>query len=525
MKRLFKYGMYALLALAAPMAFQSCNDDKDIVMIDEDLPLILNNLYMVGDATPAGWAIDNPTPMTKDENDKFIFTYTGKLSVGEVKFPLSKGDWGATFIYAPAAGTEINENGVASDKFEVRKGGDDNKWKVTKAGVYALTLNLRDFTFTAKYEGAEPAKPFEPIVTATLGMVGDEVGWTPDAPFALTKVTDNPLVFNYTGHLKEGTFKLVPEGTTDWNGSFVHSAEADVEINGINPVKKGMANYPGGDDNKWKVTAAGNYSIDFNLSTGEVTVKSFTADPSKSVWETETLYAIGNAVGTWIIGKGVAFDKTGDNTFVYAGELKAGALKFMTTNTGGFDESKDFFYASAADVAISENGVAADELVEGNGKSTDNKFNVTKAGNYVLTIDMKNHKISAEYVGAVEGSLATYKAAMMGNATPSGWDEKGTAFTKATSSPLTYTWEGELKAGNVKFMYSKTQGFAGPMIYAPAANTEVTTDGLAGSKMVVGENGDAVMKADNQWSVKTAGKYKITLNFSDKTVKFEYLGA
>ena len=101
MKKLMKYGMFALLALLASTTFQSCNDDKDIVVITEELPLKLGHLYMVGDATPAGWNIDNPFEMTKDANDNFIFTYHGKLNVGELKFPIAKGDWGATFIYAP----------------------------------------------------------------------------------------------------------------------------------------------------------------------------------------------------------------------------------------------------------------------------------------------------------------------------------------------------------------------------------------------------------------------------------------
>lgn len=94
MKRIFKYGAFALLALLVSAAFLSCDDDKDIVMITEELPLKVDHLYMVGDATPTGWSIDNPTELTKSETDKYIFTYHGKLGTGELKFPLSKGDWG-----------------------------------------------------------------------------------------------------------------------------------------------------------------------------------------------------------------------------------------------------------------------------------------------------------------------------------------------------------------------------------------------------------------------------------------------
>ena len=39
MKKLFQYAAYAILALAAPMALQSCNADKAIVIIEGELPL------------------------------------------------------------------------------------------------------------------------------------------------------------------------------------------------------------------------------------------------------------------------------------------------------------------------------------------------------------------------------------------------------------------------------------------------------------------------------------------------------
>lgn len=94
MNRIFKYGIWALAVLAVPAVLQSCHDDKDIVVIDEELPLKVDHLYMVGDATPAGWSIDNPAELVRDASNKFVFTYHGRLAAGELKFPLAKGDWG-----------------------------------------------------------------------------------------------------------------------------------------------------------------------------------------------------------------------------------------------------------------------------------------------------------------------------------------------------------------------------------------------------------------------------------------------
>ena len=409
MKRIIQYAMYALVALAGPLALLSCNDDKDIVVIDKELPLKVSHLYMVGDATPAGWSIDNPTELTQDTSDKFVFTYHGKLNTGELKFPFSTGDWGATFAYAPEANTEINASGVASDKIDIRKGGDDLKWKVTLAGIYTITINLRDYTIAVKYEGAEPVTP---IVSETLGFIGDATpaGWATGAATMFTKTSDSPLQFTYTGHLNAGSFKLAYDKTVlkDFAGPYIQAPSADVAVSGDGVAEQGMTE--GGADNKWKVTEAGTYTLVFDLTNRTVTVTSFTADPVKDVWSTETLYLLGDAGNGWSIGDAPAFTKDGDHKFVYDGNLNEGSFKLMSTNVGDFGtEDKDWFYAPANGTIIDENGVAADGIVAGNGKSDDNQWKVSKAGHYVITVDMENHKISAEYVGSSNSKKRSHR--------------------------------------------------------------------------------------------------------------------
>lgn len=57
-------------------------------------------MFLVGDATPNGWDLGNATPMTQDAADPNIFTWTGNLNVGEMKFSADKqDDWnGAWFM-------------------------------------------------------------------------------------------------------------------------------------------------------------------------------------------------------------------------------------------------------------------------------------------------------------------------------------------------------------------------------------------------------------------------------------------
>ena len=98
-------------------------------------------VYMVGDATPAGWDINSPTEMTKDGN---IFTYEGVLAPGEVKFPVEFRWNGPTYI-AEEAGTDITAGGVFNVKL-APEGEPDNKFRVTEAGSYKLTLDITNLT-------------------------------------------------------------------------------------------------------------------------------------------------------------------------------------------------------------------------------------------------------------------------------------------------------------------------------------------------------------------------------------------
>ena len=340
MKKLMKYGMYLLLALLAPASFQSCNDDKDIVVITEELPLKVDHLYMVGDATPAGWNIGDPYEMTRDAENKYLFTYHGKLRTGEIKLPLSKGDWGATFVYAPAANTEINDKGVASDAIDIRKGGADNKWKVTKTGIYTFAVDLRTRKLTVTYEGEEPAGPILPIESEWLSFIGNATPYGWDIDGLKAKVQD--------GSAKFAVFDLTKH-----------------EIK----VTKFVADAP--------------------------------APAAPSPWDTENVYMIGSATPAgWSVDNGVSITKTGDHLFSIEVQLAEGEMKFML-NKDGFSGDKPYFFAPEENTVINESGVAKDGLFYGTESSYgDKKWKVTKAGKYKLTLDLKNKKFKAEYISA-----------------------------------------------------------------------------------------------------------------------------
>ena len=59
-----KYIMFVLASIMLGMGLTGCEDEKDLIIIEGDLPIKTSTLYMVGDATPNGWDIGNPTPLT-----------------------------------------------------------------------------------------------------------------------------------------------------------------------------------------------------------------------------------------------------------------------------------------------------------------------------------------------------------------------------------------------------------------------------------------------------------------------------
>lgn len=101
----------------------------------------LNQLYIVGDATPAGWEINNPYPMENIAPN--VFKYEGPLTQGEMKCPVNNsGLYEDEFLMPLVHGTVINKSGVADAAVEyVATGSPDSKWKVADSGNYEIIID------------------------------------------------------------------------------------------------------------------------------------------------------------------------------------------------------------------------------------------------------------------------------------------------------------------------------------------------------------------------------------------------
>ncbi len=390
---------YSTVITALIFFMTACEGEKDLIIIDGTLPIKTESLYMVGDATPTGWDIDSPTPLTSSEEDPLVYVWEGSLNVGEIKLCTSTGSWDVAFIRPMTNGEEIGRTDISDAPFQMYAGDPDNKWYVTEAGTYKLTFDLRNWTMSSLFLSAAPEADKTPIMTETLYIVGDAVpcGWDIDSPILLDKTAD--YVFEYDGALTAGEIKLCTS-TGSWDVNFIRPATNGVEIS-----RSGVENsefvYSAGPDNKWVVVDEGMYHLTFNLEEYTFEAEYEGEIPSdendKEPIESETLFIIGDATPNgWSMDYATALSKSADSEYIFTweGMLTEGYMKACLVQDGTF--SCPFIRPSSADVEISEAGVARADFVYT--KSPDDLWLVTKAGIYSITFDLENWTIEAKYL-------------------------------------------------------------------------------------------------------------------------------
>lgn len=142
-------------------AYKICMDirtDKERMMMTEFIPYEM--IYLVGDATPCGWSIDDATPMQATE-DPYVFTWKGTLNAGEMKLTCDKkSDWnGAWFMPTegdkepageeePMLFVDKSDDSFKAQYLDVMIGGVDQKWRIKSSGVYLITLNQLEETIS-----------------------------------------------------------------------------------------------------------------------------------------------------------------------------------------------------------------------------------------------------------------------------------------------------------------------------------------------------------------------------------------
>ncbi|HVY74016.1 MAG TPA: SusF/SusE family outer membrane protein [Puia sp.] len=215
---------------------------------------LYSKLWIVGDATPNGWNIDNPNEMKVDVFNPYVFHYNEVLNVGEFKMPTTTGNWGADFYRPLTNHPPITDTTAALVLGNTNP--PDNKWQISTAGPYKISLNIM-------YNSIH-ITPFTPYTA--LWLLGDAApnGWDDNNPTPMTATAD-PNVFVYEGPLTAGEFKIPVAIANGFAGPYFRPAVNHPPITDTNaPFVPQTAAPADTQDFKWQITEAGTYKITLN---------------------------------------------------------------------------------------------------------------------------------------------------------------------------------------------------------------------------------------------------------------------
>jgi len=324
---------------------------------------VSETLYMIGDAAPNGWDAGNATELIPDNESPGMFTYSGSLSTGELKFITTKGQ------FLPSYNKGEDENSLV---YRTEDNQPDEKFSIAQGGVYQIQADLLDLTISIEKLDQPPF--------SQLYIVGDasESGWNIDSPVAFEQSDSDPFIFTYEGLLTPGSFKVLAGSTGDWCGEWYRPLVNDQEI-----TSTAVAQNSGCDvDNNWQVTEATSGFYKITLNTREVAISI----------EPVNLYIVGDAgPNGWNIGDPAPMERNGA-VYTYSGPLTAGEFKISKFQGDWCDG--DWINAAIASQPISNTEFITTQGCDG----PDNKWAVDNntAGDYIITIDLANETMTIE---------------------------------------------------------------------------------------------------------------------------------
>lgn len=278
-------------------------------------------------------------------------------------------------------------------------------------------------TFTQRFLGCIllAASALTANAADRLLIVGDGVwgGWSIDNSIFMLKTTDAPDVFKATVNLKANSdFKFLTE--TWWGALEYRAGDTGVTLTeGVaTPLVTSDEN---SNDNKFQVSETANYNIVCDLAAKTITVTK--AEYQDNPLKHTALWLIGSATpGGWNLADGAMLTPTIGNPTVFVGtvDLVEGEMKIAVNSQTGFGQT--FYQRDATNDA---------KMVFG---GDDNKWNITKAGKYDVTVDVVNMTISIIEAGS--GSVSSIESEA--NAETVVYDLRGNRVSANTLCPGVY---------------------------------------------------------------------------------------
>ncbi|MBQ2874913.1 MAG: SusF/SusE family outer membrane protein [Bacteroidales bacterium] len=336
-------------------------------------------------------------------------------------------------------------------------------------------------------------------VTSVLYIFGDgtKTGWSLDAMEEMKRVDNG--IFTWTGKLFGGKgFKFAVQ--RDFIPTYNYASEGKL-------VYRATYDDP---DECFYVEETGNYQVDVNLLDLTISIKTSAAETPLF----ESLYLIGNMTG-WGFEP---FTADAIDPFLFRlGKFfdKGGEFKFGTAD-GSWENN---FKAPYANAPYTET-----KTVFVSGFDPDDKWNLqdSEAGKaYKICFDIRKDRermLMAEFV--------PYEMIyLIGSASPAGWDLGNATAMTAGADAYTFTWEGHLKEGELKFTCDRKSDWMGAWFMAseggkaPSGEIEhmlfidKSSDWCKNQYLEIG-----IGDLDYKWNITEAGTYVITLDQLKETV-------
>lgn len=347
------------------------------------------------------------------------------------------------------------------------------------------------------------------ISTTTVSVTGYEIQPRPlylygtatqNKGLQMTEVLSETQ-YRYAGVLYEGTYKIT-KGDDGTGQTYALGTEKGTLTECEGDVS---------DSQLLQIAKSGFYVLNINLATMTYTITSPTPEIS-------SLYVVGGACAAgWTIGNALEMTQDAVNKFqfTWTGQLSEGELKFPLER----DESWacDFIMAQTASQSIRDS-----KAVRRNTPDTKWYVNASEAGKYKITIDTYNMTVTFEKQQevVVPDDVPYRKVYVWGSATSNGWDFSYTLPLEydATAKKGTFTITTTLKEGELKFPLNSGSWSADQLFIHPKTVGESGYASLSDGSAAAYADGD-----DLKWYVTAseAGTYKISVNVTDMTVKFE----
>ncbi len=332
-------------------------------------------LWMVGSATAGGWDLAQATPMDIIEGEEGGFQWSGELGAGELKFLLTTDGWvpgygreDDTHLYLRDHLWEDENGNRVDDEALPHQDTRDDKFIIAEQGLYKISLNINALTIT---------------ITKTAGPKYFDM-------YLVGSAFATPLSMFRCGYAFLATAANL-NGTMHFSNSADDSGDKYYASKENPGEEASLIQTPG---YEWSFNGANSlYHISLFTKEGKEKAYVVAAQPY------EQLYLIGSACDAgWTIDQALPMTKKDAYVQTWSGALKEGELKFTC------DKSSDWYgawyLASTVDKApagVEEPLLFLDksrpETATIGAKELDQKWKITEAGNYDITLDQARNTV------------------------------------------------------------------------------------------------------------------------------------